>query len=148
MHFFKFLVLVFGVCLVFTKAETEIKDEEQFMQDEVEEGLKEDTEEEPKMLPEEDSEEDTPKKVILRSLYLTMKVPTHHNFYFFRTSYCFRRGCFGKKYAFNSVRDKVGFMDIGISSFCMEQDEFKVSKTRNSDFVHKSQISQNLNPEY
>lgn len=129
--------------MVFTKAETEMKDEEQFMQDEVEEGLKEDTEEEPKILP----EEDTPKKVILRSLYLTMKVPTNHNFYFFRTSYCFRRGCFGKKYAFNSVRDKVGFMDIGISSFCMEQDEFKVSKTRNSDFVHKSQISQNLNRE-
>lgn len=94
MHFFKFLVLVFGVCLVFTKAETEMKDEELFMQDEVEEGLKEDTEEEPKILPEEDSEEDTPKKVILRSLYLTMKVPTNHNFYFFRTSYCFRRGCF------------------------------------------------------
>lgn len=74
--------------MVFTKAETEMKDEEQFMQDEVEEGLKEDTEEEPKILPEEDSEEDTPKKVILRSLYLTMKVPTNHNFYFFRTSYC------------------------------------------------------------
>lgn len=95
--------------MVFTKAETEMKDEEQFMQDEVEEGLKEDTEEEPKILPEEDSEEDTPKKVILRSLYLTMKVPANHNFYFFRTSYCFRRGCFGKKYAFNSVPDKVGF---------------------------------------
>lgn len=77
--------------MVFTKAETEMTDEEQFMQDGIEEGLKEDTEEEPKMLPEEDSEEDTPKKVILRPLYMTMRVPTNHNYYFFHSSYCFRR---------------------------------------------------------
>lgn len=90
--------------MVFTKAETEVKDEEQLMQDEAEEGLKEDTEEEPKMLPEEDSEEDTPKKTYLRPLYLTMRVPTNYNYYFFHSSYCFRRRCYGKKYAFNTAR--------------------------------------------
>jgi len=136
MHFFKFLVLVFGVCLVFTKAETEMKDEEQFIEDEVDEGLKEDTEEEPRMLPEEDSEEDTPKKVILRPLYITMRVPTNHNYYFFHSSYCFRRRCFGKKYAFNTVTISTRSSWLyghWLSSFCMGQDEFKVSKIRNSD---------------
>ena len=74
MHLFKFLLLVFGFCLVFAKAESEMKDEEAFVLDELDstasedgspylnEDPKEDTGD-PKMMPEEDSNEDSQKRL-------------------------------------------------------------------------------------
>lgn len=109
-HLFKFLLLVFGFCLVFAKAESEMKDEEAFVLDELDstasedwspnlnEDPKEDTEN-PKMMPEEDSHEDSQKRLHTSyPIYLTMRLPTNHNFRFFQSSYCFRRRCYGTKY--------------------------------------------------
>ena len=42
MHLFKFLLLVFGFCLVFAKAESEMKDEEAFVLDELDSTAPED----------------------------------------------------------------------------------------------------------
>lgn len=111
MHLFKFLLLVFGFCLVFAKAESEMKDEEAFVLDELDstasedgspylnEDPKEDTED-PKMMPEEDSNEDSQKRLHSSyPIYLTMRVPANQNFRFFHASYCFRRRCYGTKYA-------------------------------------------------
>ena len=110
MHLFKFLLLVFGFCLVFAKAESEMKDEEAFVLDELDstasedgspylnEDPKEDTGD-PKMMPEEDSNEDSQKRLHSSyPIYLTMRVPANHNFRFFHASYCFRRRCYGTKY--------------------------------------------------
>ena len=42
MHLFKFLLLVFGFCLVFAKAESEMKDGEAFVLDELDSTAPED----------------------------------------------------------------------------------------------------------
>lgn len=112
MHLFKFLVLVFGFCLVFTKAESEMKDEEAFVLDELDNNASEDWSpnlkehpkadtEDSKMMPEEDSKEEDSQKRHHSSypIYMTMRVPTNHYFRFFHASYCFRRRCYGTKYA-------------------------------------------------
>ena len=74
---------------------TATKDRSSYLKEDPEKAAEED----PKIPTTQDTEEDIRKRLFIRPrpLFLTISVPTNHNFRFLQVSYCFRRSCYGKR---------------------------------------------------